>query len=234
MICRSAQLFTLLTTLLASRVAAAQAAQATPAADRGTAEPREPGLQSPEGFVATLGGGALYTGGELGAKVDLAAVVATLDLGVGAYLTPHLGVLGGVRLGYAGFATAGCDGCTARTFQLPVVVQYAFDGRQKGAYLEGGLGLLQLVSMKTSDGKASLDATAGADVKIGVGYRVLQSSKDKALLPGAIDLKLGADIGRYSAVELKEGSVGTKADIAEEKRALHYTVGFTLAYVITR
>jgi len=219
--------------------AAPAAPSAAPAsAERPASEPHDSGLRAPEGLVVSVGAGAQFTGGEIALATGLGAAVATVDLEIGAYVTPHLGILGGLRLGYLGYTTAGiCDACTASTFQLPLVVQYAFEGRQQGAYLEGGLGLLSSVGARTPGSESPLTLTAGsaADLKLGAGWRFAQLAKDgkRPLLPGALDLKASFDVGRYSTIGLQEGSKSTQADIAEEKRTLHFSAGLTLAYAIT-
>ncbi len=211
-------------------------APAPVSADKGTSEPQDPSVRSPEGFVVSIGGGAQYTGGELARGVGLGAVLGTIELGAGAYLTPNLGLLGGVRFGYLGFTTAGCDGCAATSLQIPVVAQYAFEGRQKGAYLEAGVGFLTSVNAiaKSSKGDAKLGASSAADLKLGFGYRFLHGTKEKKpVLPGALDLKLGLDVGRYSEVALEAGSKSARDEIPEEGRAIHWGLGLSLAYVVT-
>lgn len=245
MIRHAAPVLALLATLtLASAASAdttstpAPAVAAPPTAERPASEPRDTGLRAPEGVVVSLGSGAQFTGGELALGSGLGAAIATVDVEVGVYVTPHVGILGGIRLGYLGYTTAGpCDGCTASTFQLPLVVQYAFEGRQQGAYLEGGLGLLSAVAARTP-GDASpltLRAAAGADVKLGAGYRIAQTAKDgkRPLLPGALDIKASFDVGRYSTLGLEQSSKSTEVDIVEEKRSMHFTAGLTLAYLVT-
>ena len=90
------------------------------------------------GFAFELDMGFRYLGGHFVDGVQVGSVETTMTLEIGAYVTRHVGMLGGVE-GGLGFWTESCHtptrkgpggkeeaACLAGSVRFPVLVQYAF------------------------------------------------------------------------------------------------------------
>jgi hypothetical protein len=198
-----------------------------------TAAATEPPSAGP-GFVLTLSSGLGSLNGKIGEGLGVGAMFLTVDLKLGAYVTSHLGFLAGVQGGY-GFMYEGCAGsCTnAFTYQLPIVAQYAFEDRRRGAYVEGGLALLTTYAAST-DTKAHPDASpetlamsAPIDLQLGVGYRIAPRDSKRN---DSLDLRFGMDVGQFKSVEYGSVAGEVAGDIASERQAMHFALGLTVGY----
>lgn len=189
------------------------------------------------GFVLSLGTGLSVLGGSIAEDFDVGAMLATFEIQAGVYVTPKFGLLAGVKGGY-GALTSGCAGsCTnAFAYQFPLVAQYAFTDRSRGAYLEGGLALLTTY-LASTDTRANpgaspelLTFSAPADFKLGLGYRVPVGATAKKAATSALDLKLGVDFGQFKSLEYRNVRASVAGDIVSARQAGHTTVGLTVGY----
>ena len=187
-----------------------------------------------------LGTGLSYLGGAAVKDLGLGAALVTFDLKLGGYVTPHLGIMGGLQAG-VGSMWEGCvDTCAnAGHFQIPVVVQYAFKDRSQGAYVEGGLALLSTYVAST-DSKTQSDLppeklalSSPFDLKLGVGYRIpVSTAKDKPST-SAFDIRLGADVGQFRTVAYENIAGSVEGDIASDRQATHFNIGLSAGYHIS-
>jgi len=189
------------------------------------------------GFVLTFGSGPNYVGGAVGEGFTIGSVQMTFELKMGAYITRHFGVMGGVQAGYGKLAS-GCTGeCSAYAYQLPIVAQYAFQGRRRGAYLEGGLGILStLGAVASGDSKSSesLQTRSPVDLKLGVGFRFAPTDPNaKKDTTSGYDIRFAFDLGQYKEFEYSAGGRGVKGDIDESKQRFHYGIGLFFGYHFT-
>lgn len=103
--------------------------------------------------------------------------------------------------------------CGGRTSQIPVVLEYAPEGRTRGLFVDGGVGLLNSVRI---DPCFSVDAaeTFSNPVtgKLAVGYRRGVSNTSG----WGLEVRLGVDVGSFSSYEL-EGRTGLS-----DSNSLHY------------
>jgi hypothetical protein len=184
-----------------------------------------------------LGTGASYLGGGIAKDIGLGAALMTFDVKLGGYVTPHFGIMAGVQAG-VGAMWEGCSDTCANAvhYQIPIVAQYAFKDRSQGAYVEGGLGILSTY-LASTDSKTqpelppeALRLSAPVDVKLGVGYRIpVSAARDKAAT-GAFDIRLGADVGQFRKLEYTTVVGSVAGDIASERQATHFTLGFSAGY----
>jgi hypothetical protein len=189
------------------------------------------------GFVLVLGSGASFLGGKIAEGIDIAAGLVTFELKVGAYITPHFGIMGGVQGGY-GALFEGCAGTCSNAYhyQLPLVAQYAFTDRTRGAYLEGGLALLSTYGGSTAPRHQSPETLEGSmpvDLKVGAGYRVpIGRATEKAAM-SALDLRVGVDLGQFKRVEYGSVVGEVAGDIADDRQAMHFALGLSVGWHFT-
>ena len=189
------------------------------------------------GFVMTLGSGGSYVGGAIVEGVALGAGLVTFDLKLGGYITPHVGILAGVQGGF-GALFEGCSGTCSKAvhYQIPIVAQYAFEDRTKGAYLEGGIGIVSTYRASTDSEKnpdqapESLEASAPFDFKLGVGYRIPISAVRDKVATSAFDLRLGADLGQFKKIDYRTVGVELAGDVVNDRQAMHFALGFSAGY----
>lgn len=180
---------------------------------------------SPTGAVFDFGmsGGAL--GGSLAEGIDLGGFLGGFELRAGGYVSEHVGIIGGLS---AGTGSLG-EGCAAKCnnvfhYALPVVVQYAFEDRTRGAYVETGFKLLPTVKASSGDGGGESLAMSGLlDVKLGVGYRI-------PVAVGALDLRAGFDFGEFNQIKYESLAGSVEGEIVEERRALHYVASLGVGW----
>jgi hypothetical protein len=182
----------------------------------------------------SFGSGVGVFGGDMADGYGVGAVMATANVRVGGYVTPHIGLVSGFQIGGGAF-TAGCDGCKGIAYHLPVVAQYAFTDRSRGAYVEGGLALFSTLSGSGDVNGVSFSQKLSTpiDLKFGIGYRFAPEAKmDKAAAAG-FDLRFNLDVGDYKSMAVAIGDTSAEADIAESRRSTHYVMGLSLGYNFT-
>lgn len=229
-------------TVLTTATASAEASEsppvspAPPAADQPTGTPPARGpISAGPGFVGSLGMGFVGLGGSLLSDVGVGAALASMDLRLGGYVTPHIGLMAGVQGGYGGLS-AGCAGTCSNALhvQLPVVVQYAFIDRVRGVYVEAGVGILSTLWASTGvddDGPVeTLKASTPFDYKLGAGYRFALAAPPGKVATKALDLRLNVDLGQYRSIDYRTAVGEISGDIADGMRAMHVAVGLNLAY----
>jgi hypothetical protein len=178
------------------------------------------------GFV----GGVRFSGegliGEAATNYLVGAAFTTIVGSAGYYFTDHFGAFAGLKFGFGAAFECGADCTTASTWQVPLTVQYAFDDRTRGAYLEGGLGLFSGVHMNVKGANdAHIEFTTPVEGKFGAGYR-WKSRQGK--VTQATSLHMGVDLGQYSALSINAGGREILGgDIASDRKALHvaFSVG---------
>ena len=188
------------------------------------------------GFVLVLGSGLGFLGGKAAEGIDVSAGLLTFDLQLGAYVSQHVGFMAGVRGGY-GALIDGCAGsCTkAFAYQLPVVAQYAFNDRSRGAYLEGGLALFTTYggstdTATTGDSPETLKVSAPIDLKLGAGYRIPMGATAEKASTTAFDLHFGLDLGQFKSLEYGSVAGSVKGDVLSERQAMHFALGLSAGY----
>lgn len=217
---------------------AAPAPAPLPAAPVKDAPASAPASETPSagtGFLIDLTSGANVMTGRILEGVDAGAVQFTIGAKAGYYVTPHLGFLAGLQGGYGGM-WEGCAGtCTnAFSFQVPVLAQYAFGDRTRGAYVDGGVALfsryMAMNDTKEHPEEASekLSMTTPFDFKLGAGYRIAQGASADKAASKAIDMRLGLDIGQFKTISYEVGSAKVDGDIVSEKQALHFVIGLSV------
>ena len=141
------------------------------------------------------------------------------DLRGGYYVSPHVGIVAGMRLSVA-HHISGCDGCKGSGFQLPVVVQLAAS-RTRGIYGEAGVGLLSFYEAE----KGNMKATVSTPVvlKAGGGYRIGSSGSSQFERSLSADIRLGVDVGRMTSTALEVGNSKSSASIDDP--TIHVVVG---------
>lgn len=220
-------------TLPSSAAPSSAGAKDAPAAESAKAEPVPAG----RGFVMVIGSGLGFVGGEMGKDLSMAAGLVTFDLKFGAYVTTHFGIMAGLQAGY-GALFEGCrDTCTnAIHYQLPIVAQYAFQDRSRGAYIEGGLGLFStyLASTNTSSNPEkspeALEVASPIDFKLGVGYRFPDKARPNKAATGALDLRFGVDLGTFKKLEYQSVGLDVAGDIPSDLQAMHFALGLSAGY----
>ncbi|MBX3207321.1 MAG: hypothetical protein KF764_19900 [Labilithrix sp.] len=216
--------------------APAPVVEAPPSKDKSAAAPAsdEPPTAG-TGFVLTIGSGAGFLGGEAVEGIDIASALVTFDVKLGGYLTPQFGIMAGLQGGY-GALIEGCAGTCSNgyAYQIPVVAQYAFKDRSRGAYVEGGLALFTTYGGSTKsdsgDSPEALKVSAPVDFKVGAGYRFpMGAASDKAATT-ALDLRFGADLGQFKKVEYSSVGGSVDGDIASAHQAMHFALGLSVGY----
>jgi len=92
-----------------------------------------------------------------------------LDLRAGYYVTPHIAIVGGLRL--SSHIVKSCEGCKGAGIQLPVLVQFAAS-RTRGIYGEAGVGLLSIYAVSKGDTTARIATPVVLKLDIGrIGQR---------------------------------------------------------------
>ncbi len=95
--------------------------------------------------------------------------------------------------------------------RFPLVVQYAFDDRTRGFFVEGGVNFFNFFT-GVADYKISM--TSPVDLHAGIGFRIPSEGRTSGAL------RIAADAGRFGS-----GSVDDKdVDISSDKQALHYSI----------
>lgn len=187
------------------------------------------------GFVLAVGTGMTYLGGRAAEGASIGAGLATLELKLGGYLTPHFGLMAGIEGGYGGVFD-GCDGCEkAAHYQIPIVAQVAFTDRRRGAYLEGGFAVLSTYFMHTDPdgpsrvGSETIKMSSPVDAKLGGGYRFPVG--DAVGKPAnVLDLRFAVDLGQFTTIDYRSSRERFAGDIPSGNRAMHFALGFGLAY----
>jgi hypothetical protein len=175
------------------------------------------------GFVLAFASGVTRAEGQVVDGVDFSATFAMIDIRIGGYITPHFGVVGGIRGGY-GEMTQGCVGRCNRAwnYQLPVLAEYAFVERARGPYVTGGFALLPTYAGSSDEGGSPpMTFSNLADLKLGVGMRFPFVDGSRT----TFDVRVGGDAGKFTGVRIREAG----GEVADDKRAWHYAVGLDLA-----
>lgn len=181
------------------------------------------------GFVLDFSAGLVVPSGSYVSGLDAASfgVGVAHSLTVGAYTTPHFGVVGGLRFSYKHQGFSDCDAnndCSGFTYQFPVLAQYAFRNRKEGPYLQGGLAFASTYSITSQVG--GLTFSSPFDYKLGVGYRISQA----AFIEGpnrpsrnSLDIYANLDFGQFS--HIKSTVIGAKfdGDVGADQQT-HYMV----------
>lgn len=131
--------------------------------------------------------------------------------------------------------TEGCAGDCSKAYHvaIPVLVQYAFDDRARGAYVEGGLNFLPTYGASTDTEKhpeqspESLRVSGFADVKLGFGYRLPLDGFRKGYV---FELHAGLDVGKFDSVAYTNVRGSVEGDIADAERALHYVASLSVGW----
>jgi len=157
---------------------------ATPVAPSATldsaAAPASPTRDEPEnelrGFVLDFGTGLLVPWGEYsqGSSASSFGLGAASTVKVGVYVSPHIGLGGGVRFSYKHPGSSSCnnqekENCGGYTYQFPLMAEYAFGTRKTGPYAVAGLGLLS--TYRAYGFAHTLKVSSPFDYKLGFGYR---------------------------------------------------------------
>lgn len=210
--------------------AAAPSAEAAPPPGSDTTPSPATGEPSSSrtGFVIAPGAGLAVLGGQLAKDAEIGAVLATFELQVGGYFSPKVGLLVGVKGGY-GSITEGCAGCSALAYQFPIVLEYAFRDRVRGAYFLGGLALGTTYIATTGSRSEKLTFSTPVDFKLGLGYRIPRSTGARAAKE-ALDLRFGLDFGTFKSLDYSSGGKRLSGDIASSDRAGHVTLGLNVGY----
>lgn len=215
----------------AASPAAAPGAEAAPPPGSDTAPSSAAGEPSSSGtgFVIAPSAGLAVLGGQLAKDVEIGALLATFELQVGGYFSPKVGLLVGAKGGY-GSITEGCAGsCSALAYQFPVVLEYVFRDRVRGAYFLGGLALgTTYIATAESNGQ-KLTFSTPVDFKLGLGYRIPRSAGARAAKE-ALDLRFGLDFGTFKSLGYSAGGERLAGDIASNDRAGHVTLGLNVGY----
>jgi len=178
------------------------------------------------GFVGNLNLGGEALVGELVSDASLGAGFTTLNPSAGYYVTQHFGLFGGIKLGFGAAWDCSAECTTATTFQIPVTMQYALSDRTRGAYFDGGLGILSTVTLNMKSDR-SVSAMSPIDAKFGAGYR--WKSRQGAITQ-SMDLHLGFDIGQYSSLTATVRDSEVSADVPSNAKAVHAAVSFGVGW----
>lgn len=174
------------------------------------------------GFV----GGVRFSGevlvGEAEESSSISAGFSSISGAAGYYFTDHVGALVGLKFGFGAAFECPTTCTTASTWQIPVTLQYAFQDRTRGAYLEGGLGLLSGVHMNLKGADANLELTTPVEAKLGAGYR-WKSQQGK--VTQATLLYAGVDVGEYSSFTVSAGDRRVAGDIASKAMHVSFSAG---------
>ena len=215
---------------------ATAAPAAAPAKDAPAAAPASsvPPSAGP-GFVMVIGSGASFMGGQIAKDLPIAAGLVSFDLKLGGYITPHFGLMAGVQAGY-GALFDGCSGTCVNAvhYQLPIVAEYAFKDRRRGAYIEGGIGILSTYLASTGDSSddppETLEVSSPVDFKLGVGYRLPSAASPGKTATSALDLRLGVDLGQFKKLEYGSIAGDVAGDIVSDRQAMHFAIGLSAGY----
>lgn len=159
---------------------------------------------------------------------------ASSTLSIGYYVTPHIGLIGGVRGSYGHRGVSGCSSsdrsCGGYTIQVPLMVEYAPSGRTRGFFLDGGIGLFTTYAVYSDAG--TLTATSPVEAKLGVGYRwepVLPSPQGPKHTGWGVELYANVDMGQFSHLEGSSPDGDFSGDVASDKKAIHAAFDVGLA-----
>ena len=200
------------------------ATASTPSPDRAQHDPKA--APAPTGFELSLGTSARFL---QGATARGASDFNALGIGVAVaghyYVSRHVGLAGGIDIG-VGSVMKGCnatddDSCDEAGLSVPLVVEYAVEGRTHGPYVTAGVSLAN-VEWLHSDAQ-SYRLFSPIDGTLGAGYRF-----DEALFANGrtgFDLGFRATAGRYTSVS--DGT--TTASLDSSQRAFHVAVTTTMA-----
>jgi hypothetical protein len=190
------------------------------------------------GFVLSVAAGMTVLGGGIAQTWNVGAILSNVELKLGGYLSPHVGIMAGIQGAY-GTATAGCvNRCgSAVAFQFPIVSQYAFQDRTRGVFLEAGIAVLPTYLASSGDSQdyprkapETLTVSAPFDVKLGLGYRIAGAAEAGKAANASLEIRFGVDIGEFKSVQYATGSQRLDLEIDSEKRTLHGAVFIGLGY----
>jgi hypothetical protein len=168
----------------------------------------------PSGFVVQIGGGVLAPTQSFVSGMRTIGPGASTELRLGYYVSPHFGILLGVRGSY-GHALAGAgDSSTGYSVQVPVLFQIAATDRTRGVYFDFGVGLGTTYGGTAGDG-VSYTLTSRVEGKFGIGYRIGGASSGAPRSPFSVDLNLGMDVGAINGVKV-ETSERSFSDTTDE------------------
>lgn len=137
---------------------------------------------------------------------------------VGKYVTPNVGVFGGLR------GSMGADsGFAVLGLQIPVLVEYALRDRKDGFYVTGGVGLLTLRHYDSAIFDVSADVISPVDGKLGAGMRVPRLFGRGAGAP-SLDVNVMLDVGYYAIG--RTAAYGESASLAPNQ--LHETLALNI------
>lgn len=181
--------------------------------DKPAAAPTKDETVYTTGFQLQYGSTVSYLGGQVLQSVDFGALLVNLEVMAGGYVSDHFGLFGGIR-GAFGKATAGCDGCGAVGFRVPLRAEYAIRDRLHGLYVDAGLTALNYTYFGDKGGGVLMNDIV--DLEGVVGYR-MQNTRNNSL-----DLHLGVSGGSYTHA--------ADVDVPSGARAVHYEVAFGFGY----
>ncbi len=222
-----------ITTLAAAASAEVKKPDAAPAAAEKPAAAAE--APSPTGVVVEWAFAAKFLGGKIAQGVDAGAMELGASLRLGAFVTRHVGLFAGVEGAY-GYWVADCkdsDGhdstaCSSFSLELPVVAEYAFEGRRRGGYVEGGAALFHYrgaVAHPDAQTTQSITMMSPVDLRLAAGWRIpvgVDAKNPESFRP--FDLKLTFDVGEFKSLSVN----GQDVDIPSELQAVHYVVALAV------
>lgn len=159
-----------------------------------------------------------------GGKVLTAGV--GIDLRIGGYFTDHIGITAGFR------ASAGhmvCHGeeklCSGIAVQLPLMLEIA-QARNNGLYGEVGVGFL--TAYLFGKDPSYMRIWTPAVLKGGLGYRIGNLAKGDFERTLAVDVRLGADVGRMTNYSIEGFSDVKDASGSVDNPSLYLSAGLSV------
>ena len=181
--------------------------------------PRRPSETAPDGFVWSVAGVGMATGGEVVRGVEMYPGGVGLDARLGYYFTPSFGIVGGARGGVGG-APSDCSGCSSWFLRLPLLAQYSLGDRSRGLYFSAGAALAPR-HVVTSDA-GTMTASSIADAELGIGYRLASLSDASQARPWSLDAWGAVDFGWMTSARATQGGVTVEGDIPTGDRRVHH------------
>jgi hypothetical protein len=189
-------------------------------------EGSDPKLVKPSGFVLQFGSGVLAPASSFARGASTVGPGVSLDVRLGYYVSPHVGVIVGFRGSYAheGGMCEDDSKCKGYSLQAPLLLQFARTDRARGLYGEIGVGLGTTYGA-SGDGY-TVKVSSPAELKLGTGYRIAGAGDVARTL--TLDMSFGVDIGTMTKVEAQVGSTKLKADIASADHTTHVVLALSL------
>jgi len=177
----------------------------------------------PTGAVLQFGSGVLVPASSFLPGLSTIGPGMAFDLRVGAYATPHLGIVAGFRGSY-GHKMGGCgEGCAkGYSLQVPIMLQFAQKDRARGLYGELGLGFATTYG-GSGDGY-TYSVSSPVELKLGMGYRLSGANDTRSSL--TLDLNFGMDIGKVDKAKLTTGAARYEGSV--DNASTHLVVALSL------